>query len=699
MLNIPFKTLLSSLYIACEPLKELVLLDIPEFCGNATNFTRAVCDVSFLCTTTRGVCRDSSRRCCCRSRQTEVIDLRDLGCTSTEILPQADRINDTRCGCSVCDDIPITVIVTVVSSLDDSTITAAQIFNDDTDAYLGITIADGTFTFKEVHGTEVLQLRVQAPNFMERNMDVPISVEEPVRLVRIVLNPITIIPIGLGASALTLRLGGEAAVAAPAFAFTTSNGDVYEDLVSFNGMFADPADGDIPGLPESAGQFITSDGTAFGVTLAMFLRFVDTDMSDLSAQNLSIAVSAEPGADIFLFFYNATSGEWEMASAFTPSDISRRKRQTGDTIAIFEADNLPVNSFAVVAANLSINCWLQARTFMNDISASEVRSGVRVTLDQRSDLMGRRFLYRFGTNTGAQSPSPDFLQVHALCIPVECDNFTSATLDAQVAGVQLNPQDFDLDIFDATENPPISFGQFFFFNELRTSQDAAGEPRPFYSSEEECVLNGREIQDSAGNDRADYFAFTTTPVEPPETNEFCFIKVQVRDCFIGSIVTVRSIDPIEGNIDLTEVRIAMEGDMSMEMEMSGNFSNDTGDCTPETSTTLAVCVPFVCTDGIQVTVAQAPESELSNPCDFTSVSVLLSDNPILLARVTDDSVQIDTTILTPDDYNNPDLGLYHDPTNTQTAKERCYAGSNEGGATEIDTMIGYATMFQCGFEP
>ena len=87
--------------------------------------------------------------------------------------------NATRCGCTSCDDIEVTVQITVESIRDNVPIPAAQILRMDVGSngsqLLGITLNNGQFVFQEPLGTRSMTVQIQAPNFLVQTQTIQLQ--------------------------------------------------------------------------------------------------------------------------------------------------------------------------------------------------------------------------------------------------------------------------------------------------------------------------------------------------------------------------------------------------------------------------------------------------------------------------------------------------------------------------------------------
>ena len=607
--------------------------------------------------------------------------------------------NATRCGCTSCDDIDATVQVTVLSTEDNTPIPAAQIRRSDSMELLGITLNNGQFVFREPIGTRDINIAVQAPDFLTRN--VPINLENglgrQVIAVTVLLNPLLVLQVGFGGAAVTVRLG-PAAVSASAGAFRTNESGqmlVYEDLVTFQGVVMDMQSG-LAGLPSTRFEYAGENGTMvqFGSVLVTFLSFQDINGDPLTAEGLRMAITLpdDDGTlldnEIFLVVYDEATDTWTRTSDFQVVDIPGvQKRQVSTTV--LEDENIPVDVFAAIAMLVSAECWIQARTF--DLAGTTLPAFVR--LEQMSTVAGNEFSYRFGTNTGGAQTTVDGLAQNAVCLPLACNGFTIAFVEARMSfmpttSASLIPVDFPPDTFLATDNAPIIIGDMFSIEDVI---DRSADPLPFYRDLASCRTNGAEGPSQI--DVRDFFSFNeaNTSVDVPATG-LCYIKLLIRDCFLNNSVTLNSINSNSGIVDFTNTVLVNEVE-PIQDNSSTPEPLPTIPCTESNASPRGVCLEFNCSNIVQVIVRQNTDSPTPGLCDLTSLAPVLS-SPLISGSTSNQQLLIETQILLMTDYNNPDIGLYHDPTTPQMALERCNAG-NGSTSSMIDILAGYAAQFNC----
>ena len=660
--------------------------------------------------------------CCCRVIESESID--DIQCIDGVSRPSV--FNATLCGCSVCDDIPVTVTMTVFDRVSLDRIRAAQVYRvDDGDLLqpMGITDNSGRFIFVEPAATRSITLLILAADFMQyRSLPIALLPSRTTVSLEIKLIPIMNIPAGLGGSAITLRLGPTAVISAPAGAFRTIDGNLYEDIVNFNGMVMTSSDeNDFDGIPSTDFEVYDSETgqmVPFGAFLVTFVEFTTAEGDRLLSDVLRLAVSilSTDGTvpDLFLAVYNQSSEQWMKTSSFTPLPQFRKKRQGDPPPVVLENPDIPASVFMAVASSESANCWLQGRVFEEN---GPPTSGPFISLESRVDISGTDFLFRFGTNTGSFVNSATF-STNSLCLPVHCTGISSASLHSRegfdTTTMRLLPVDFPLETFNMSEAAPIQIGTLFLFDELVLSTPE--QPKPFYSDFATCQTNAIESNNDAVP--SDYFRFDIQQEIPtPVITDTCFVKIQIMDCFDGNSVTVTSIDPVSGGITRTDTIFVTDPEETTTeiITTTDTMTTSSGTLPPETTTEFmettteepfvcdsttavsrTVCLPHVCGNVIQLIVRPAAARGLSGLCNVTNQAVLIpfiSDPPIQ-----DAPFVVRTNLLISDDYNQPILGLYHEEgssvMSTMFAEEMCNFGGMSTSPT-VDPDMGVAVTFSC----
>lgn len=176
----------------------------------------------------------------------------------------------------------------------------------------------------------------------------------------------------------------------------------------------------------------------------------------------------------------------------------------------------------------------------------------------------------------------------------------------------------------------------------------------------------------------------------------CFIKLLIRDCFLNNSVVVNSINPVTGLVTISEVRLVPEFDEFLIFDSSSNERMARIPCNAANAIPRGACIQFNCSNIIQAVVRQNPDSPTSTQglCDLSSLATVLSSSPFISGSTTNQQLLIDTSVFFTNDYNDPNIGLYHDSTTPQIALERCFAG-NGNRAPMINILAGYAAQFTC----
>ena len=615
--------------------------------------------------------------------------------------------NATRCGCTSCNDIDATVQVTVLSAEDNTPIPAAQIRRSESMELLGITLTTGQFVFREPLGTRNINISVQAPDFRPVG-NIPISLENGLGhqliTVTVLMNPLLGLQVGFGGAPVTVRLG-PAAVSASAGAFSVNGtNEVYEDLVMFAGVVMDMDTG-LAGLPSTTFEYVGENGTMvqFGSVLVALLSFQDTEGQPLTANGLRMTITLPDNDgtlldnEVFLVLYDEDTDTWTRRSNFRVLDIPgvQKRQQNLMQSVVLEDENIPLDVFAAIAMTVNASCWIQARTFdMNGLPFT----GPFIRVEQTSTISGNQFSYRFGTNTGAQSNVIDGLESNAVCLPLACTDFSIAIVEARRffmpdTSSSFIPNDFPADTFTAMEDAPIIIGDMFSFQSVILQ---TGRPLPFYPNLEMCRANGRETL--AQSDVRDFFSFNpATNLTVPATG-LCYIKLLIRDCFPNNSAIVNSINTENGIVDLpiTELVPEFEDFVRFEnLESSGDPLERLGriPCNATSASPRGACIEFNCSSIVQSVVRQNPDSPNTGLCSLTSLAPILS-SPLISGSTSNQQLLIDTSVLLMNDYNNPDIGLYHDDATPEVALMRCNAGNGTTSPT-INIQAGYAVEFTC----
>ena len=629
-----------------------------------------------------------------------------------------------HCGCELCHDIPVKITLNVQHRDSQEPVAAAQLYRKNRNdlQLLGLTDNFGRFIHLDVVGSRQITFHIVAPNFIPVTLEsLTLHPDRPQITITVNLIPLMNLDVGLGGSPITIRLGTMAAVSAPPSAFTMMDtNETYNDLVTFRGTVMTSSDNSefigVPGNSFMGMNEETNEMEQYGVLLVAYLQFQGIDGEALSSDQLRLGVSVQNSdgnlPPLFLLYYNNDKGYWVNLGPFSPIEPFRKKRQSDPPASpvFLENDGVPVDVFVALAGNLNVNCWLQARTFAENgdafPSTGSQGNGPLVSLLQRSDISGNRFLFQFGTDTG--NAFNTILAPNSICLPLRCANFTIATLeartDAPLGSPSLLPISFNESMFDMASSAPLEIGTIFTWDELFFPPDPA-TPNPFYPDFMTCRTNALETNP----ERGDYFGFQLQPViDIPLPTETCFIKIQIRDCFDDNEVMVTSINPTTAGVDnqatftierppdiIAPTMFDSSGDLITAMPMTTPAVTM---CDENTATLRAACLPFVCGDVIQIFVRTNPESGQTGFCQVTGRSIIVNTE-IVSDLTNNNQLIITSSTLKTDDYNDPNLGFYFDdgngPMAATIAEERCNAGTGLETSQELNLETGVAATFSC----
>ena len=647
------------------------------------SFLRTTCDLK-QCTTQSGECRDLDRHCCCRPMRTEPIDVE---CEGGIVSGLGISTNDTLCGCSVCDDVPIRVTVLVREPGEEGrVIPGAQVLDKSTGELLGLTYIDGRMSFTVPLGSRSISVIVQAANYLPREhmvqlIPTQIPIEVTVALLR--RNPVPVTP---GDSGYTFRLGDYVYITIHPGGFTR-NGTVYNDVVMFDGIFMDPDDEGFLDMIDGD-QFIIGD-SYFSLSFMTYTFFSDPDGNELIAERVDYYIKVENPEQLqeegFLVTFDQVTQEWVSLGPLTVSDSLGGKRQSS---AIFLVQLDTALAQFIFHANLAnISCWLQVRSF--DDMGEPVQGLVAIVNQVGTRPDGMRFSYIFGTNTGAAQFLVNGLQDNAVCLPVACDGFERATVEGNIledAG-PLTPRAFPPDTFNASEiGAPARLGRFFTFQEVVTS--TPNQLRPFFDSLASC-MSAATVSNRDADDR-NYFSFIFEEIVRVPNDSNCFIKIRVSEC-------LRNPPNLLVLVDDNGIQNPITVDFEDLIDQSFSADHFLG---PECIEAARIaCVPFDCNTMFQVTVR---DDTLFDFCNVSRIAPLVN-NPLLLgSSSTFQSIVMRAEVLAEQDFNNPDLGIYYDP-DEMVAEQICRNpfdspfDSTGPNANIVNTaaMSGYAASFDC----
>ncbi len=325
---------------ACEPVMKQRAL--PMGCrlnGNRT-VSMGTCSMN-TCTCDRELLTQRTKVCCCRAtEEAELVD--GLECPMS--MPFR---NATACGCVGCDTVPVDVAIKVLVFGSRDPIPAAHVFLQGTSSadditFLGITDNFGRFTTRRSASELTLTLVVKAVGYGTQ-VTSPFNLAPSMRRITrdILLVSTMDMVVGMGGDAFNLRLGSMISISGAPLSFTDTNGDQYEDAITFRGIVVDVnTEGAIALIP--GGDFtyydsMTEQDVPFVAYVGFIAGFLDADGADLFSTNglqmsVSLQDSGEELPNLFFLTFDAASGRWIRRGDFTLIDPFRKKRQANPVI-------------------------------------------------------------------------------------------------------------------------------------------------------------------------------------------------------------------------------------------------------------------------------------------------------------------------------------------------------------------------------
>lgn len=268
-------------------------------------------------------------------------------CPREDMAPRLSNV--TRCHCNTCDDLEVTIAITVVTVSSRTPIPAARVFSMEPNrdlTLLGISNNFGTFRYRFLVGVGSMVLQVQAMGYISQTLPAETLLPSSPLVVReVVLMPGMDMEVGLGGAPLVVRLGTMLSVSAPARSFRTVEGDVYEDVIRFIGnvvTVSNDADRDtIPQVPFVFTDPETQEERYFGMVVGWTLMFVGRSGEPLSnREGMLISVSILPSDEgsLDLLTFDSFLGVWNKTSEMRPAEPLRKKRQNINPV-IFEGQS------------------------------------------------------------------------------------------------------------------------------------------------------------------------------------------------------------------------------------------------------------------------------------------------------------------------------------------------------------------------
>ena len=603
------------------------------------------------------------------------------------LIPSPDiSTNTTHCSCNTCDDITVRVKILVYDSTDKDPIPAAQVIDSSTGELLGLTYHNGLVNFMVPLSARNVTVHVLAANYFPRERFIKLFPTNQPIAVDIALATRRIITVTPGDSGYTFRFGTFMYITVPAGGFK-KNGTIYNGLVTFDGMFMDSSEEGFLDMVDGD-QFVV-DGSYFSMQFIVRFDFITSEGDPLVPDMINYYYSTgveDAGSleqPLFLVTFDQPTQQWKRLGTLT-SPTSLVTRQVQAVSRVLEASNIQFELFASVAGTVNATCWLQARTF--DLNMSPA-IGFIVTLIQLGNIGGVPFLYRFGSNTGSQSTGTGLntLVTNAICLPLECSRFSLATLEGNQAIREprnpITPIEFPPDTFGASEVfPPRIIGRVFTFGEVITANSS--NPRPFYASPNDCLINGQEGPLNA--EREDYFAFVDFRPPTPNSTENCFIKIRIEEC-LNSDANLVSVSSVDADTGIVNGQMFLPTDFQDVDDFTIFSGNDTS--VPCFEAPRFVCAPYVCNNIVQVTVRDDDGIAF---CNITTMAPTLQV-PLLTGDSAPDMLIVRSERLVTADYNDVDLGLYFDP-DPMIAEVLCEMTNN---TMSLPSLSGYAARFNC----
>ena len=555
-------------------------------------------------------------------------------------------------------------------------IPAAQVIENTTGELLGLTSHDGLLDFMAPPSARNVTVHVQADNYLPRDYVIKLLPANQVTDVKIALFPRRIITASPGDSGYTFRFGNSAYITVPPSGFK-KNGTVHNDLVMFDGMYMDSSEEGFLDMVDGD-QFVVG-GMPFALSHIWYLHFTDSQGNHLHVDSYHYSNEVQDRElseqAPFLVTFDHSAQQWNHHGELTHS-TSLQTRQASIT-RVLENSNVPFALFLGQAMALNASCWLQARTFDTNLNPL---IGLIVTVIQEGNIGGIPFLYRFGSNTGSAGGDLDLVG-NTICLPLECESFTIGTVEgSQVVREPRNPItpiDFPPGTFNASEvRTPIIVGGVFAFQKIITA--SPDNPKPFYSSPDDCLANGRE--DSLSADPADYFSFIDMQLSAPPPTENCYIKVLIHECLntTSNFVTVTS-----GQLQ----RIEDVNFDDVEDPPTPSGADNASEACIESS--KVACISYTCSEVVSIAVK---DGDGTSSCNISSLAPTLQV-PLLTEDSSPDMLTIHTEVLATHNYNNVNLGLYYN-SDSMIAEDLCLMTNSNA---DDSLSSGYAATFNCIF--
>ena len=603
------------------------------------------------------------------------INFRMMIITTTDRVEEAEPTSFEHSS-SLLSDAEVKVVVYVHEPGEKrAAISTAQVTDATSGQLLGVTNHSGLMEFTSPLSYRNIRICVQAANYFPRKHLIRLFSTTQAIMIKIALATSMSILVRPDDDGYTFSFGPLVYITVPIGGFK-KNGTIYNNLVIFNAVYMEPSKKGFLDMVDGD-QFTVKD-THFGLLHFSQMYFTDPEGKELETEKLNYYTegSEKFGISPFLVTFDHDTQSWKHLEV-----LSSHHRQTRQTSHTLEAVNVQFAVFLGLAATITPSCWLQARTFSsatNGIPSISV-TGIIVTMTQEAFIGNSQVEYRFGSNTGSQFSKGTVN--NAICLPMQCSNFSVASVFANRAITDprepISPFDFPPDTFNREEVVPTIIGLFFSIQEVITA--SPGNPRPFYESSSECLANAGEQISNVNY--ADFFSFIETTLPTPPSTQNCYVKIVINECLENGpvFVTVRAADSNNGTLLSTRI----DKVNFVETGNSSQFNNTTGCSKSE----QVVCIPYVCNAVVSVQVSEGDTSEF---CNVLNLAPILY-TPQLTRTSVGDLLLIQTQILVTQDYNNLDLGLYFNA-NSTIAEELCLAANTSSQQSFID---GYTATFNC----
>ena len=294
--------------------------------------------------------------CCCRATQQVAVE--GVVCPQDSTLSGLSTV--TACGCTACDDIEVTISLSVQVMRSYLPIAAAQIFrvngavSDNDFTFIGITDNMGRFHHRVLAAERTAVLRVQVPGYVPQ-FTPPFNLRPDTERVghTVVMMPSVEIAVGMGDSPVDLQLGDMLSITAPPDSFTDMDGQVYRDLVILEGCVVDILD-DAEAATIPSSSFVYFDPSAgdqplyFAALLAWVFSFQDPSGLPLQISHLNISVAMAmdtlPEDLLMLTFDPSALGGWVKSGVLSAQEESKRKKRQSGAPIIFDGSGMCIGA-------------------------------------------------------------------------------------------------------------------------------------------------------------------------------------------------------------------------------------------------------------------------------------------------------------------------------------------------------------------